>query len=92
MSESTLLVRREIEDDMQRQNNFPMQGANSKAQVLKITGRIPLGPNTFLLLSSNGAEITLSKEISKLRLNDQKKEEGERITPESSKVKARGFN
>ena len=75
-----------MEDDRQRRNNLPRQGASSEAQVLRTTGGIPSGPYAFLVLSSDRAEITSLEEILILGINELEGGGVGGIAPESSRV------
>ena len=59
-----------VEVVRQRQNSLPGQGASSQAQVLRITGVIPSGPCSCLVLSSERAEMTSLEEILILGINE----------------------
>src|SRR6201990_585178 len=74
-----------VELERHRRKSLPRQGASSEAQVLRTTGEIPSGPYTFLVLSSERAEMTSFEEIIILGINELEGVEGGRIAPESSK-------
>ena len=65
-----------VEVERYIRNSLPRQGASSEAQVLRTTGEIPSGPYTFLVLSSERAEVASLEEITILGINELEGFEG----------------
>ena len=59
-----------VEVERHRRNSIPMQGANLEAQVLRTARGILSGPYSFLVLSSERAEMTSLEEITILDINE----------------------
>ena len=74
------------EVERHRRKSLPRYGVSSEVQDLRTTGGIPSGPYSFLVLSSERAEMSSFGEILMLGINKLKEVEGEGIAPESSKV------